>query len=151
MKLEPEEITPLLTQTIVAKEDKWFYWHPGINPFAVGRALFYNVFTGKRTSGASTITMQVARLLEPKPRTFLNKIRESFRAVQLEWKYSKPELLQLYLNLAPYGGNIEGVKSASVLYFKKNPGPSFAGGNCGAEHHTQPALTHCVWGSIMHW
>ncbi len=121
MKLGEEEITPLLTQTILAKEDKWFYWHPGINPFAVGRAFFYNVFTGKRTSGASTITMQVARLLEPKRRTFLNKIRESFRAVQLEWKYTKPEILQLYLNLAPYGGNIEGVKSASVLYFKKNP------------------------------
>ena len=121
IKLEPEEITPLLTQTIIAKEDKWFYQHPGINPFAVGRAFFYNVFTGKRTSGASTITMQVARLLEPKPRTLLNKLRESFRALQLEWKYSKAEILQLYLNLAPYGGNIEGVKSASVLYFNKNP------------------------------
>ncbi len=60
MKLEAEEITPLLRQTIIAKEDKWFYWHPGVNPFAVGRAFFYNVFTGKRTSGASTITMQVA-------------------------------------------------------------------------------------------
>ncbi len=121
MKLEATEITPLLRQTIIAKEDKWFYYHPGINPFAIGRALFYNVFTGRRTSGASTITMQVARLLEPKPRTFFNKIRESFRALQLEWKYSKEEILQLYLNLAPYGGNIEGVKSASVLYFKKNP------------------------------
>lgn len=121
MKLEASEITPLLRQTIIAKEDKWFYYHPGINPFAIGRAFFYNVFTGRRTSGASTITMQVARLLEPKRRTFFNKIRESFRALQLEWKYSKAEILQLYLNLAPYGGNIEGVKSASVLYFKKNP------------------------------
>lgn len=121
MKLEPEEITLLLRQTIIAKEDKWFYYHPGVNPFAIGRAAFYNVFTGRRTSGASTITMQVARLLEPKRRTLLNKIRECFRALQLEWKYSKEEILQLYLNLAPYGGNIEGVKSAAVLYFKKNP------------------------------
>jgi penicillin-binding protein 1C len=75
----------------------------------------------KRTSGASTITMQVARALEPKPRTYLNKLCEMFRAFQLEWKYTKPEILQLYLNLVPYGGNIEGVKSASILYFKKNP------------------------------
>jgi penicillin-binding protein 1C len=65
--------------------------------------------------------MQVARLLEPKKRTWFNKIKEMFRAFQLEWKYSKSEILQLYLNLVPYGGNIEGVKSASILYFKKNP------------------------------
>ncbi len=75
----------------------------------------------KRTSGASTITMQVARLLEPKPRTWWNKCVEMFRAFQLEWKFSKSEILQLYLNLVPYGGNIEGVKSASILYFKKIP------------------------------
>src|SRR5436190_1025159 len=75
----------------------------------------------KRTSGASTITMQVARALEPGKRNIGSKIRESFRAFQLEWKYDKDEILQLYLNLVPYGGNIEGVKAASFLYFKKNP------------------------------
>jgi penicillin-binding protein 1C len=67
------------------------------------------------------ITMQVARALEPKRRTYFNKAIEMFRAFQLELKYSKDEILQLYLNLVPYGGNIEGVKAASLLYFKKNP------------------------------
>ncbi|MFT3845141.1 MAG: penicillin-binding protein 1C [Lacibacter sp.] len=121
MKTELNEISPLLRKTIIQKEDKYFYNHFGINPVAVTRAFVMNVFKMKRTSGASTITMQVAKMLEPKPRTFPNKIAEMFRALQLEWKYSKAEILQLYLNLVPYGGNIEGVKSASILYFSKNP------------------------------
>jgi len=75
----------------------------------------------KRTSGASTITMQVARAMEPRKRNIGSKMIEMFRAFQLEMKYSKDEILQLYLNLVPYGGNIEGVKSASQLYFRKNP------------------------------
>lgn len=121
MKTELDEISPLLRKTIIAKEDKYFYSHPGINVGAVFRALFKNIIRLKRTSGASTITMQVARALEPRPRNLLSKIIESFRALQLELKYSKNEILQLYLNLVPYGGNIEGVKAASLLYFKKNP------------------------------
>lgn len=121
MKTTLEEISPLLRKTIIEKEDKYFYYHPGINPLAMGRAFIKNIFRLKRTSGASTITMQVARALEPKRRTYLNKLIEVFRAFQLEWKYSKEEILQLYLNLVPYGSNIEGVKSASILYFKKNP------------------------------
>lgn len=121
MKTELEEISPLLRKTIIAKEDRYFYSHPGVNPIAVGRALFKNLFRMKTTSGASTITMQVARALEHRPRNLLSKLIETFRAFQLEWKYDKDEILQLYLNLVPYGGNIEGVKSASILYFKKNP------------------------------
>jgi penicillin-binding protein 1C len=121
MKTELNEISPLLRKTIIAKEDKYFYYHPGINPIAVARALFKNIFRMKRTSGASTITMQVARALEPRKRTIWSKIAETFRAFQLELKYSKSEILQLYLNLVPYGGNIEGVKAASLLYFNKNP------------------------------
>ena len=121
MKTELSEISPLLRKTIVEKEDKYFYYHPGINLLAMGRAFFKNLVRMRRTSGASTITMQVARSLEPKKRTYWNKLREIFRAFQLEWKYSKDEILQLYLNKVPYGGNIEGVKSASILYFKKNP------------------------------
>ena len=121
MKTELGEISPLLRKTIVAKEDKYFYYHPGINPVAVGRAFFENIFRVKRTSGASTITMQVAKALEPRKRTMTAKCIEMFRAFQLEWKYSKGEILQLYLNLVPYGGNIEGVKGASLLYFKKDP------------------------------
>jgi penicillin-binding protein 1C len=121
MKTELEEISPLLRKTIIEKEDKYFYSHPGINALAVGRAFAKNIFRWKRTSGASTITMQVARALEPKRRTYFNKLIEMFRALQLEHKYTKNEILQLYLNLVPYGSNIEGVKSASILYFKKNP------------------------------
>ena len=121
MKTTLEEISPLLRKTIIQKEDKYFYHHPGINPVAMTRAFFKNIFRGKRTSGASTITMQVARALEPRKRTYGSKLIEMFRAVQLEWKYDKDEIFQLYLNLLPYGGNIQGVKSASILYFGKNP------------------------------
>lgn len=121
MKTELGEISPLLQKTIIAKEDKYFFQHPGINPFAIARALFKNTIHFKRTSGASTITMQVARALEPRRRTLFAKGIEAFRALQLEWKYSKKETLQLYLNLLPYGGNIEGVKAASLLYFGKAP------------------------------
>ena len=121
MKTELGEITPALQKAIIHKEDKYFYYHPGINPLAIIRAMFNNILHRKRTSGASTITMQVARLLQPKKRTYLNKLVEIFRSLQLEWTFSKKEILQLYLNLAPYGGNIEGVKSASVLFFDKLP------------------------------
>lgn len=121
MKTELSEISPTLKKSLLFKEDKYFYHHPGINPLAIGRAAVMNTLHLKRTSGASTISMQVARMLEPKNRTYLNKVKEIFRAFQLEMKYSKDEILQLYFNLVPYGSNIEGVKSASILYFKKNP------------------------------
>ncbi len=121
MKSDLDEITPLLQKTIVEKEDKYFWIHPGVNPISIFRALLNNILNGRRTSGASTITMQVARLLEPKERTYLGKIREIFRAFQLEWHYSKREILQLYINLAPYGGNIEGMKSAAWFYLDQKP------------------------------
>lgn len=121
MYTEIDEISPDLKKAILYKEDKYFYNHFGINPLAILRALKNNIVKQKRTSGASTITMQVARLLEPKKRTYFNKFIEMFRAVQLETKYTKEEILQLYLNLVPYGGNIEGVKAASLLYFDKMP------------------------------
>jgi penicillin-binding protein 1C len=121
MKTELHEIIPELKETIIRKEDQYFYYHPGIDFFAIGRAAFNNVLKQRKTSGASTITMQVARLLEPKRRSFGNKIVETFRAFQLELYFSKDEILQMYLNLVPYGGNIEGVKSASLLYFDRLP------------------------------
>lgn len=121
MHSELGEINETLTKTIIYKEDKYFYYHPGINPIAILRAAFNNIISGRKTSGASTITMQVARLLYPAKRTYLNKIAEMFRAFQLEWKFSKKEILELYLNLVPYGGNIEGVKAASYFYFKIHP------------------------------
>ena len=116
-----DEITPELKKAIVYKEDRHFYYHPGINLAAVGRAFVNNVFYRKRTSGASTITMQVARMLDPKPRTYFNKLLEMFTALQLETRYSKEQILQMYLNLVPYGSNIAGVKAASLLYFNKTP------------------------------
>jgi penicillin-binding protein 1C len=121
MFIQKDEITDQLEKTILYKEDKYFYYHPGINPFAIVRALIRNIAKGKRTSGASTITMQVARLLDPKERSYRNKMIEMFRALQIEFHFSKKEILQLYLNLVPYGGNIEGVKAASYLYFGKSP------------------------------
>ncbi|MBO0357512.1 penicillin-binding protein 1C [Hymenobacter sp. BT186] len=121
MKTELREITPVLRKAIIEKEDRWFYWHFGVNPLALVQAAGRNVFGTGRTTGASTITMQVARLLEPKERTFGNKLLEMARATQLEIHYSKAEILQLYLNLVPYGGNVEGVKSAALLYFQQPP------------------------------
>jgi penicillin-binding protein 1C len=121
MKTELGEITSALQQAIINKEDRYFKYHFGVNPLAIVQAAGRNIFRTGRTTGASTITMQVARLLEPKERTFGNKLLEILRALQLEAHYSKPEILQLYLNLVPYGGNIEGVKSAALLYFQQPP------------------------------
>lgn len=121
MRADPELVSEDLRTAIIAKEDRWFYYHPGVNPFAILRAGWNNLLTGRRTSGASTITMQVARLMEPKNRTIWNKFREVFRAFQLEWKYSKSEILGMYLSYLPYGGNIEGVTAASYLYFERPP------------------------------
>ena len=121
LRTELEEVSPDLIKAILAKEDSWFYWHPGINPVSVVRAIFRNVSSGKTELGASTITMQLARIVEPKPRTYINKFAEIFRAIQLEIKYSKEEILEMYLSLLPLGGNIEGIKSASYIYFDRPP------------------------------
>jgi penicillin-binding protein 1C len=121
MKTELPEITPALQTAIIAKEDQYFRYHLGVNPVALVQAAGRNLLGHGRTTGASTITMQVARLLEPKERTFGNKLLEMLRATQLEAHYSKAEILQLYLNLVPYGSNIEGVKSAALLYFQQPP------------------------------
>jgi penicillin-binding protein 1C len=121
MKTELPEITPALQAAIINKEDRYFRYHFGVNPVAIVQAAGRNMFRSGRTTGASTITMQVARLLEPKERTFGGKLLEMLRATQLEAHYSKAEILQLYLNLVPYGGNIEGVKSAALLYFQQPP------------------------------
>ncbi len=121
MMAEPEDISPRLRTAILYKEDKYFYYHPGVNPIALIRAMTNNVLHARRTSGASTITMQVARLLYPKKRTYINKCVELFRAFQLELYYSKDEILRMYFELVPYGGNIEGVKAAALLYYGRFP------------------------------
>ena len=107
-----------LKQCVVLFEDRYFYYHFGVNFASIFRAFFHNLRSDNRI-GASTITMQVARMLEPGDRSYKNKIKEIFRAFQLELHFSKDEILNLYLNLAPYGGNIEGAKAASFFYFGK--------------------------------
>jgi penicillin-binding protein 1C len=114
-------VSPLLVEVILDKEDRAFYWHPGINPLAVGRALWQNLTTGRRVSGASTLSMQCVRMLHPKPRTWRSKLLEALHALQLEWHHSKADILMLYLNHVPYGGNVEGVQAASLRFFGKAP------------------------------
>jgi len=116
-----KELDPGLTQAVLACEDRWFYFHPGVNPFSLVRAFCQNLRSGRVISGGSTLTMQVARMLERRPRTYRSKLIEICRAFELELRYSKREILTFYFNLAPYGGNLQGVAAASWLYFGKAP------------------------------
>ncbi len=116
MPLERSEITKEMKQALLSYEDKYFYEHLGVNPFSVVRALWFNL-RNRHLIGASTLTMQLARMMHRKPRTLRNKCIELFMALQLEYSYSKESILTLYLNNAPYGGNVEGFASASFVYF----------------------------------
>lgn len=116
-----DEIDPRLISATLCYEDRYFWWHPGVNPGALVRALVQNARAGRILSGGSTITMQVARLAERRPRTLLAKVIEMLRAVQYEVRLGKRRILENYLNRAPYGGNYEGVASASLAYFGKMP------------------------------
>src|SRR5690606_34594683 len=105
---------------LLAYEDRRFETHGGVDPLAVARAAYQLVRHGEIVSGASTLTMQVARLLERRhERTLIGKWRQAVRALQLEQQLSKDEILELYLLLAPFGGNLEGVRAASLAYFGK--------------------------------
>ena len=115
------DVSPRLAEAVIASEDRWFHSHPGVNPFALMRAFYTNIKEGRVVSGASTIPMQIARMSDPKPRTIFSKAEEAFRALQLKRIFNDDELLEIYLNLAPYGGNIEGVGAASYFYFGKSP------------------------------
>ena len=107
---------------LFAFEDKRFYSHHGIDPKAVVRAVLQMVRHARIVSGGSTLTMQVARLLDGKhERTPGGKLRQMARAIELERALSKTEILKLYLRLAPFGGNLEGVRAASLAYFGKEP------------------------------
>lgn len=110
-----------LQKLILHKEDKYFYYHPGVNVVSIFRALYQNILKGQIHSGASTITMQLARMLNRRKRTYAAKFLEMLRALQLEIHYSKDEILQAYLSLLPYGGNVEGVSAASRLFFQSDP------------------------------
>jgi penicillin-binding protein 1C len=112
---------PAFVRRLVAIEDERFWLHPGIDPAAVVRAGLSDLAAGRVVSGGSTLSMQTARRLEPRPRTLAAKAVEALRALQLEARYSKRELLGLYLTLAPYGGNLEGVRAASLAWFGHEP------------------------------
>jgi penicillin-binding protein 1C len=116
-----DEVDPEFVRRIVALEDRRFYWHPGVDPWALARAGAALLRTGHVTQGGSTITMQLARLLEPRPRTITSKLVEILRALQIERRLSKHDILDAYLTLAPYGGNLEGVRAASRAYFARDP------------------------------
>ena len=112
---------PKFVARLLALEDGRFYLHPGIDPISALRAAASAALHGRITSGASTLTMQTARLLEPRPRTLGAKLFQMLRALQLQARLSKQQTLALYLTLAPYGGNLEGVRAASLAYFGHEP------------------------------
>ncbi len=122
LKTGVDEVDPTYLALLKAYEDRRFDAHWGIDPLAVLRAASQWAGSGRIVSGASTISMQAARLLdEQRPRGLLTKTIQSARALQLEWRYSKREILAIYLTLAPMGGNLEGVRAASFAYFGKEP------------------------------
>ena len=116
-----EKMDPLLVKATLCYEDRRFFYHPGVDPVAVLRAAWQDVSAGKVVSGGSTITLQLERLLRPGPRTLTRKVIEAFRALGLEARLGKRRILEYYLNLAPYGGNLEGVASASLYYWGRLP------------------------------
>ena len=121
LKTTVADVNPRYLKLLEAYEDKRFASHWGVDPFALVRAALQFGHAGRIVSGGSTLTMQAARLLEPRPRGIGAKLIQMVRAVQLEERYSKDEILSIYLTLAPFGGNLEGVRAASLAYFGKRP------------------------------
>lgn len=122
LRTNVRQVDPRYLALLKAYEDRRFDSHFGVDPLALARAAFQFVSTGHAVSGASTLTMQAARQLEPgRTRNLFTKLRQMARAVQLEERYSKDEILSIYLTLAPFGGNLEGVRAASLAYFGKEP------------------------------
>ncbi len=114
------EIAPLLIETTLLKEDQTFRWHLGFNPWTLVKGFWNTYIIGRQRSGGSTLTMQVARLrYQINSQTLSGKLKQIFKAIELERHYSKNDILAAYFNLAPYGGNIEGAGAASLIYFKK--------------------------------
>ena len=116
-----DRIDPVFLRRVVALEDARFYLHPGVDPVAAVRAAAGDLAAGRIRSGGSTLTMQLARRLDPKPRTFAAKLTESARALQLDALLGKRRVLADYLTLTPYGGNLEGVRAASLAWFGHEP------------------------------
>ncbi|WP_343047504.1 peptidoglycan glycosyltransferase PbpC [Pseudomonas akapageensis] len=116
-----EQVSPYYLQALLTYEDRWFYQHAGVNPLALARAAWQNLSGGRVLSGGSTLSMQVARLLDPHSRTLAGKLRQLWRTGQLEWHLSKQQILEIYLNRAPFGGTLQGVAAASWAYLGKSP------------------------------
>ena len=114
-----EQVSPHYLSALINYEDRWFYYHPGVNPLSILRAAWQNWSAGRIVSGGSTLTMQVARLFHPHSRSLAGKFQQTLRALQLEFHLSKREILELYLNYAPFGGTREGVQAASYQYLGK--------------------------------
>ena len=122
LPVAPDKVDERYLAMLMAFEDKRFYAHPGVDARALMRAAWQLVHNGHIVSGGSTLTMQVARLIEGRhERTASAKLKQILRALQLERHLTKQEILALYLRLAPFGGNIEGVRAASLTYFAKEP------------------------------
>ena len=121
VRADLQRTDPTFQKRLIAVEDARFYGHLGVDLLALVRAVGSAAVHGRATSGASTLTMQTARLLEPRPRNLSSKLIEMVRAAQLEARLTKKETLALYLTLAPYGGNLEGVRAASLAYFGHEP------------------------------
>jgi penicillin-binding protein 1C len=122
LPLDPKDVDPHYLKMLFAFEDQRFYSHHGVDPQAIVRAVVQMLSHGRLISGGSTLTMQVARLLDGKhERTPIGKLRQMVRAIELERALSKKDILKLYLRLAPFGGNLEGVRAASLAYFGKEP------------------------------
>ncbi|AAY39417.1 peptidoglycan glycosyltransferase PbpC [Pseudomonas syringae] len=115
------QVSPYYLEALLTYEDRWFYSHPGVNPLALLRATWQNLSGARVVSGGSTLSMQVARLLDPHSRTLSGKFRQLWRTLQLEWHLSKDQILSLYLNRAPFGGTLQGVAAASWAYLGKSP------------------------------
>ena len=116
-----DQVSANYLDALLTYEDRWFFRHPGVNPLALGRAAWQNLTGGRVLSGGSTLSMQVARLLDPHERTLTGKVRQLWRTAQLEWHLSKDQILNLYLNRAPFGGTLQGVAAASWAYLGKSP------------------------------
>lgn len=115
-----DQVSPLYLQALLGYEDRWYRYHPGVNPAATARAVWQNLRAGRVISGGSTLTMQVARLIDPHQRNLWGKLKQVFRALQLEWHWGKDKILTYYLNHAPFGGTLEGVQAAAFTYLGKS-------------------------------
>jgi penicillin-binding protein 1C len=112
-----DRVDPRFVASLIALEDKRFWSHDGVDPIAVARAAWTDAVHRRVVSGGSTLSMQLARLIDPQPRTIHAKLVEMFRAVQLDLRLSKREILEAYLSRTPYGGNVEGLEAAAWTYF----------------------------------